>query len=54
MGIFLPLAIKSLSEKEKGDALFKRTKLKMAIGSRGKVDSILGDLAQVVFLVWIM
>ena len=39
-----PLAIKSLSE-EKGHALFNRVELKMAIGSYGKVYSILGDLA---------
>ncbi|KAL5547047.1 hypothetical protein UlMin_006734 [Ulmus minor] len=43
-----PLGIKSLREKEKRDSLVKRAELKMAIRSRRKVDSILGDLAQAV------
>ncbi|KAL5559959.1 hypothetical protein UlMin_036170 [Ulmus minor] len=45
-----PLAIKSLSEKEKGDALFKRAELKIAIGRHGKVDAALGDLTEAVLL----
>ncbi|KAF3447258.1 hypothetical protein FNV43_RR12438 [Rhamnella rubrinervis] len=46
-----PLAIKSLSDQEHGDALFKRAELKMAMSRRGQVDSALADLTQAVELV---
>lgn len=41
-----PLAAKSLSEKERGDALFKRAELKMGFNKRGRVDSVLDDLTR--------
>lgn len=45
-----PLAIKSLGEKEVGDALYKRAEIKVAIGGRGTVDSAVDDLARAVKL----
>ncbi|PON49767.1 N-terminal acetyltransferase A, auxiliary subunit [Parasponia andersonii] len=45
-----PLAVKSLTEKERGDALFKRAELKIAMPRRGKVDSALADLGEAVAL----
>ncbi|XP_024017117.1 uncharacterized protein LOC21384932 [Morus notabilis] len=45
-----PLAAKSLSERELGDAFFKRAELKMAMGRRGKVESAIGDLDRAVEL----
>ncbi|KAF4352141.1 hypothetical protein CsatB_008274 [Cannabis sativa] len=45
-----PLAVKSLSEKERGDAFFKRAELKMAMARRGKVDSVITDLDEAVKL----
>ncbi|KAJ7965832.1 Tetratricopeptide repeat like superfamily protein [Quillaja saponaria] len=47
---FSPLAVKSLSETEKGDALFKRAELKMAIDKQIRVDSALADLTDAVKL----
>lgn len=41
-----PLAVKSLSEKEKGDALYKRAELVMGMNKRGRVDSVIEDLTQ--------
>lgn len=46
-----PLAIKSLSDQERGDAFFKRAELKMKMSRRGRVDSALDDLTQAVELV---
>ena len=45
-----PLAVKSLNDKEKGDALFKRGELKMAMNLRGRVDSAIADLTESVKL----
>ncbi|XP_021903495.1 small glutamine-rich tetratricopeptide repeat-containing protein 2 [Carica papaya] len=45
-----PRVAKSLSEKEKGDALFKRAELKLAISRRGRVDPAIEDLTQAVKL----
>ncbi|KAJ7958908.1 Tetratricopeptide repeat-like superfamily protein [Quillaja saponaria] len=45
-----PLTVKSLSEAEKGDALFKRAQLKMAMNKRSRVDSALADLTEAVKL----
>ncbi|XP_062100972.1 uncharacterized protein LOC133806890 [Humulus lupulus] len=45
-----PLAVRSLSQKERGDALFKRAELKMAVARRGKVDSVTTDLVEAVGL----
>ena len=45
-----PLAVKSLTEKERGDALFKRAELKMAMTRHGKVDSAMTDLVEAVAL----
>ncbi|CAK7347271.1 unnamed protein product [Dovyalis caffra] len=45
-----PLAVKSLSESEKGDALFKRAELAMGMSRRGRVDSAIEDLTQAVKL----
>ncbi|KAL5777404.1 hypothetical protein ACOSP7_010330 [Xanthoceras sorbifolium] len=41
-------AVKSLSETEKGDALFKRAELKMSMSRRGRVDSAVEDLSEAV------
>lgn len=46
-----PLAVRSLSNQERGDALFKRAELKMALSRRDRVDSALDDLNQAVELV---
>ncbi|KAJ6337693.1 hypothetical protein OIU76_007385 [Salix suchowensis] len=43
-----PLAIKSLSESERGDALFKRAELAMGMNRRGRVDSSIQDLTEAV------
>ncbi|XP_059279601.1 uncharacterized protein LOC132033604 [Lycium ferocissimum] len=40
-----PLAVKSLSEPERADALFKRAELRLAASRRGQVDSVIEDLA---------
>ncbi|XP_028802184.1 uncharacterized protein LOC114757339 [Neltuma alba] len=45
-----PLAVKSLADEEKGDALLKRAELKMAMSERGRVDSALTDLNESVKL----
>ncbi|XP_017980962.1 PREDICTED: uncharacterized protein LOC18591820 [Theobroma cacao] len=46
-----PLAAKSLTDKERGDALFKRAELKMAMNRRGSgVDSAIEDLTKAVEL----
>ncbi|KAJ9187014.1 hypothetical protein P3X46_002513 [Hevea brasiliensis] len=45
-----PLAVKSLSEKEKGDALFKRAELVMGMNKRERVDLAIEDLTQAVNL----
>ncbi|KAI4337586.1 hypothetical protein L6164_015983 [Bauhinia variegata] len=41
-----PLAVKSLTDKERGDAFFKRAELKMAMNPRSQVDSALADLTE--------
>lgn len=42
-----PLAVKSLGDEERGDALVKRAELKIALASeRGRVDSALTDLTE--------
>uniref|UniRef100_A0A6N2MGC2 Uncharacterized protein n=1 Tax=Salix viminalis TaxID=40686 RepID=A0A6N2MGC2_SALVM len=41
-------AIKSLSESERGDALFKRAELAMGMNRRGRVDSSIQDLTEAV------
>ncbi|KAK3231072.1 hypothetical protein Dsin_002953 [Dipteronia sinensis] len=41
-------AVKTLSEIEKGDALFKRAELKMSMSRRGRVDSAIEDLSDAV------
>ncbi|XP_060671392.1 uncharacterized protein LOC132803150 [Ziziphus jujuba] len=48
-----PLAIKSLEDEERGDALCKRAELKMAVNQRGggRVDSALDDLTQALELI---
>ncbi|XP_055833733.1 uncharacterized protein LOC129902495 [Solanum dulcamara] len=45
-----PLAVKSLSEPERADALFKRAQLRLAASRRGQVDSVIDDLTQSVRL----
>ncbi|XP_054789013.1 uncharacterized protein LOC129294616 [Prosopis cineraria] len=45
-----PLAVKSLADEEKGDALLKRAELKMAMNERGRADSALTDLIESVKL----
>ncbi|KAE8666758.1 F-box protein [Hibiscus syriacus] len=46
-----PLASKSLTDKERGDALFKRAELKMSMNRRGShVDSAIDDLTKAVEL----
>lgn len=45
-----PLAVKSLSEPEKADALFKRAELRLAVSRRGQVDSVIEDLTESVRL----
>jgi tetratricopeptide (TPR) repeat protein len=46
-----PLTAKSLSDEEKGDALFKRAELKVSLSSRdGNVDSAVADLVESVKL----
>ncbi|KAK1553872.1 hypothetical protein Q3G72_004706 [Acer saccharum] len=41
-------AVKTLSETEKGDALFKRAELKMSMSRHGRVDSAMEDLSDAV------
>ncbi|KAK4740895.1 hypothetical protein SAY87_024483 [Trapa incisa] len=45
-----PLAIKSLGDKEIGDALYKRAEIKVGIGGRSRVDSAVDDLSRAVKL----
>ncbi|XP_049349508.1 uncharacterized protein LOC125814096 [Solanum verrucosum] len=45
-----PLAVKSLSEPERADALFKRAQLRLAASRREQVDSVIEDLTQSVRL----
>lgn len=45
-----PLASKSLSGEERGDALLKRAELKVALNRRGRVDSAIDDLVDSVTL----
>ncbi|KAJ8551112.1 hypothetical protein K7X08_000482 [Anisodus acutangulus] len=45
-----PLAVKSLSEQERADALFKRAELRLAVSRRGQVDSVIEDLSESVRL----
>ncbi|XP_041021286.1 anaphase-promoting complex subunit 7-like [Juglans microcarpa x Juglans regia] len=45
-----PLCAKSLSDQERGDALFKRAELKVAIARRGRTDSAVADLEDAVTL----
>ncbi|KAI6687888.1 hypothetical protein NL676_024716 [Syzygium grande] len=45
-----PLAAKSLSDRERGDALFRRAELKFALSRRGRVDSAIEDVTQAVKL----
>lgn len=43
-------AVKSLTDREKGDALFKRAEVKVAMSRRGRVDSAIEDLKEAVRL----
>ncbi|KAB1203934.1 hypothetical protein CJ030_MR8G020725 [Morella rubra] len=45
-----PLCSKSLNDPERGDALFRRAELKVAMARRGQVDSALADLTEAVSL----
>ncbi|RDX74279.1 hypothetical protein CR513_45994, partial [Mucuna pruriens] len=45
-----PLAAKSLSDSERGDALLKRAELRLGTSQRGRVDSALADLVESVKL----
>lgn len=45
-----PLAVKSLSEPERADALFKRAQLRLAASRREQIDSVIEDLTQSVRL----
>lgn len=45
-----PLAVKSLSELERGDALHKRAELKLSVNRHGRVDSVVQDLVESVRL----
>ncbi|TKY56342.1 superkiller protein 3 [Spatholobus suberectus] len=45
-----PLAAKSLSDSERGDALLKRAELRLGTSQRGRVDSALADLEESVKL----
>lgn len=45
-----PAIVKSLSENEKGDALFKRAELQLGLNRRRRVDSALSDLVESVKL----
>lgn len=45
-----PAIVKGLSEKERGDALFKRAELQLAINRRRRVDSAVSDLIEAVKL----
>ncbi|PPD68872.1 hypothetical protein GOBAR_DD34250 [Gossypium barbadense] len=47
-----PIAAKSLTDKERGDALFKRAELKMSMNRRGgRVDSAIDDLTKALELI---
>lgn len=43
-----PLAVKSLSDEERGDALIKRAQLKIGLDKVGRVDSAVADLVEAV------
>ncbi|KAL9396423.1 hypothetical protein Peur_010676 [Populus x canadensis] len=45
-----PLAVKSLSASEKGDALFKRAELAMGMNRRGRVEPAIQDLTEAIKL----
>ncbi|XP_043713199.1 small glutamine-rich tetratricopeptide repeat-containing protein 2 [Telopea speciosissima] len=45
-----PPAVKTLSDRERGDALFKRAELQVAVNRRRRVDSALSDLVEAVKL----
>ncbi|CAK9163630.1 unnamed protein product [Ilex paraguariensis] len=45
-----PLAVKSLEENERGDALLKRAELRLAVSRRGQIDSVVQDLVESVRL----
>ncbi|XP_042494243.1 stress-induced-phosphoprotein 1-like [Macadamia integrifolia] len=45
-----PPAVKTLSDRERGDALFKRAELQFAVNRRRRVDSALSDLVEAVKL----
>ncbi|CAN4122400.1 unnamed protein product [Withania somnifera] len=41
-----PIAVKSLTDTERADALFKRAQLKLGVSRRGRVDSVIEDLKE--------
>lgn len=45
-----PLAAKSLTEEERGDALVKRAEIRLSMNRRGQVDSVIADLTLAVEL----
>ncbi|CAL8997553.1 unnamed protein product [Prunus brigantina] len=45
-----PLAAKSLTEEERGDALVKRAEIRLSMNQRGQVDSVIADLTLAVEL----
>ncbi|KAL2459005.1 Tetratricopeptide repeat (TPR)-like superfamily protein [Forsythia ovata] len=45
-----PLAAKSLSDLERGDALYKRAELRFSVSQHGRVDSVVEDLVESVRL----